>query len=269
MRCVLGLGGQLLMLASHGRPKGGLRAPFGFGVLTLLLLPSELGYQDLTGLIARQPQVSERSQKASFVSAFGTIHEQRFSLPEPVGASIPPSLGFTLVGFNPHGSVLTGSLVERALEENAGRGHGGSMVDRSRKGDFAASRKGDRLIALKSDHVKSLPHAHDLHQGSPEQSQGEQQAASAPQQGVERQDLAPVLPNSAAAATQMAEEPSEPAAEIHGYSAASGGEYRVASVSPQNSKTAYPVLAPSRQDDKGIVGNAAGETGVRAETRFA
>ena len=42
------------------------------------------------------------------------------------------------------------------------------------------------------------------------------------------------------------EEPSGPAAEIRGYSAASGGEYRVATVSPQNSRTAYPVLGPSR-----------------------
>jgi spore germination cell wall hydrolase CwlJ-like protein len=270
------------MLASRGRPKGALRAPFGFGVLILLLLPSELGYQDLAGLIARQSQISERSQKAAFVvSAFGTIHEQRFSLPQPVGASIPPSLGFTLAGFDPNASDLTGSILERALGENATRGYGESLVDRSRKGDFAVSRKGDRLIALKSDYAKSPAQPQESQQSksqqsksqqSPpddEQSQGEQRAASLAREGVERQAIAPVSPNPAATAAQSAEEPSQPAAEIRGYSQASGGEYRVASVSPQNSKTAYPVLAPSRQDGKSIAGDAGSESGVRPVASFA
>jgi spore germination cell wall hydrolase CwlJ-like protein len=239
------------MLASHGRPKGGLRPPFGFGVLILLLLPSELGYQDLAGLVARQPPVTERSQKAAFVSPFGTIHEQRFSLPQPVGASIPPSLGYTLAGFDPNDSDLTGSIRERVLGENATRDYGESMVDRSRKSDFAVSRKGDRLIALKSDLVKSLPQPQDSQQGPPD--------------------------NNPPAAARLAEEPSpteqsapsRPAAEIRGYSSASGGEYRVASVSPQNSKTAYPVLAPSRQDDNSIAGDTGSESAVPPVTSFA
>jgi spore germination cell wall hydrolase CwlJ-like protein len=262
------------MLASHGRPKGGLRPPFGFGVLILLLLPSELGYQDLAGLIARQPLVTERSQKAALVSPFGTIHEQRFSLPQPVGASIPPSLGYTLVGLDPNATDLTGSIRERVMGENATRAYGESMVDRSRKGDFAASRKGDRLIVVKSDPVKSLPQPQVSQRGPPDdkQSQGERHIAS--QQGLERQAVAPDSP---AAAAQLAEEPSlgeeaapsRPAAEIRGYSLASGGEYRVASVSPQNSKTAYPVLTPPRQDGKSIAGDTGSETGARPVTSFA
>jgi spore germination cell wall hydrolase CwlJ-like protein len=262
------------MLASLGRPKGSLRAPFGFGVLILLLLSSQIGHQDLGGLIARQP-VGERSQKALVASPFGTIHEQKFSLPQPVGASIPAPLGYTLVGLDPNGTDVAGSILERVLRENATRSYGESMVDRSRKGDFAVSHKGDRLIALKTP--------------DDEQSQGEQRTASLAQRRIERQALAPLSPNSPASAAQLAEKAtpvdqsaaSRPAAEIRGYSAASGGEYRVASVAPQNSKTAYPVLAPPRQDSKSdskrdgnsdgknIAGDAGSESGTRPAMSFA
>jgi len=253
------------MRASHGRPKGGLRAPFGFGVLTMLLLPSELGYQDLAGRIAHQPQVSERAQKAAFVSAFGTIHEQRFSLPDPVGTSMP-SFGFTLASFDPAGSGSKPYLAERSLEVEATRGTRGSAVNRSRKGDSAASRKGDRLALVKSEQ-KSPRQAEDLSQGQREQSAGEQQMALVPRQKIDRQELAPVSPDPLG--TRDTEEPSGPAAEIRGYSAASGGEYRVASVSPQNARTAYPVLAPSRQGEKGVAEDAGRETGAQSVTEFA
>jgi spore germination cell wall hydrolase CwlJ-like protein len=240
----------------------------------LLLLPSKLGHQDLAGRIARQP-VSERSQKAALVSPFGTIHEQRFSLPQPVGASIRPTLGFTLVGLDPNGTDVAGSILERVLGENATRSYGASMVDRSRKGDFAVSHKGDRLIALKSDQVKSQPP--DSQRGPPdaEQSQGEERTASLAPQRIERQALAPVSPGSPAAAEQLVKEPSpleqsapsRPAGEMRGYSAASEGEYRVASVSPQNSKTAYPVLVPLRQDGKSDDKSIAGKTGSKSDVR--
>jgi spore germination cell wall hydrolase CwlJ-like protein len=269
------------MLASHGRPKGSLKAPFGFGVLILLMLASEIGHQDLAGLIARQP-AGERSQSALFASPFGTIHEQKFSLPQPVGASIPASLGYTLVGFDPNGPDGAGSILERVLGENATRSYGESMVDRSRKGDFAGSHKGDRLIALKSDQAKSQPQHSQQVPPDDEQPQGEGRTASLAQRRVERQALAPVSP--AASAAQVVEEAtpaeqsesSRPATQIRGYSAASGGEYRVASVAPQNSKTAYPVLAPPRQDGNsddnsdanGLAGDAGGDAGARPAMRF-
>ena len=76
------------------------------------------------------------------------------------------------------------------------------------------------------------------------------------------------MPRNAATA-RLAEEQSRPAAEIRGYSSTSGGDYRVASVSPQNSQTAYPVLAPARQDGKGPAANAGGESGARPVTSLA
>ncbi len=209
-----------------------MRAPFGFGVLTLLLLPSELGYQELANRILRQPQVSDRAQKAGLVSAFGTIHEQRFNVPDPLGASIP-SFGFTLASFDPNASGPKGYPVERSIGGDVTRNGRGSTIDRSRKADFATSGKADRLSLAK--------------RGDPKAPTEQQTAAATP--NVQSQELSPVSRDKGTARTN--EEPSGPAAEIRGYSEASGAEYRVATVSPQNSRTAYPVLAPSREQEKG------------------
>ena len=164
------------MLASHGRPKGGLKAPFGFGVLIVLMLPGGIGSQDLAGLLARQFP-GERSQRSLVASPFDTIHEQRLSSAQPIGAAIPASLGYTLVGFDPNRAEVGGSILERGLGESANRDYSEPRVNRTRKGDFALSHKSDRLVVAKKD-------------------------------------------------------------------------YQVATVSPQNSQTAYPVLAaPSQEGD--------------------
>src|SRR5215510_9967033 len=98
------------MVVSRDRPEGGLRAPFGLGVLLLLMLPSEVGYQDLAAFLARQPPMVDRSQKAAFASPFGTIHEAKLTLPRPVGASVPPSLDYTLIALDPSNAEVTGSI---------------------------------------------------------------------------------------------------------------------------------------------------------------
>ena len=145
------------MVASRNRPEGGLRTPFGLGVLILLLQTSEVGYQDLAALIARQPPVVERLQKAAFASPFGTIHEAKFSIPRPIGAAIPPTLGYALVGLDPSKADITGSIRERILGE--GVLPFGPMIDRSRKGDYGVMRKSDRAVALKGDRLKPVVEA--------------------------------------------------------------------------------------------------------------
>src|SRR5271165_4674072 len=265
-----GAGGQLLMLALHGRPKGGLRAPFGFSIFLLLVLPSKLGYQDSAGLIAGQPARPERSQKAALVSPFGTIHEQRLSVPQPVGATIPLSSGYTLVGFDPNGGESTGAILGHARGERANRPYGETMVDRSRKGDFAVSHKGDRLIAMKGENSRLPPQPQALQGPSDdERSRVVQRAVAPARESVERRALAPVAPSLAGATAEPVEESARPATEIRGYSLASGGEYRVANVSPQNSKTAYPVLAQPRQDGGSTARRTVGEPGDRPAASLA
>jgi spore germination cell wall hydrolase CwlJ-like protein len=241
------------MLALHGRPKGGLRAPFCFGVLTLLLLPSELGYQDLTAALGRQGQLADPAQKAAFVSAFGTIDEQRFTVPDPAGASIPAPLGFTLAGYDPGDPAV--SLIERALGGGASGSPRSAIIDRSGKGNFAVSGKGDRL-AVNTENAKPAAPGNDA----------QRTAALAPQK-IDTQNLSPISPNGTRSAAAAPEEPSGPAAEIRGYSAASGGEYRVANVSPQNSRTAYPVLGSPHQDGSMEVSRE--EAAVRPAARLA
>src|SRR5713101_5145062 len=118
-----------MMGASRDGPEGGVGARFGLGVLMLLLLPSEVGYQDLAALIARAPPVVERSQKGA--------------LAWPVGAAIPPSLGYTLVGLDPNSADITGSIRERILGEGAmlASSFAGPLIDRSKKGDYGVARK--------------------------------------------------------------------------------------------------------------------------------
>ena len=79
------------MAAPVYRPNGVLAGTFGVGILTFLLLPTEVGYQDLVALIAREVAAGERGgmQKATIASPFGTIHPANLSFPQPVGTGVP------------------------------------------------------------------------------------------------------------------------------------------------------------------------------------
>src|SRR5262249_3061556 len=142
------------MVVSRDRPEGGLRAPFGLGVLMLLLLPSAVGQQDLAALIARQPPVIDRALKGAFASPFGMIHEATLSLPRPLGSTVPATVDYTLAGLDPNNADITGSIRERILGERAASA--GPMVDRSRKGGYGVFGKDDRPVALKGDRLKSI-----------------------------------------------------------------------------------------------------------------
>src|ERR1700730_3133209 len=147
------------MLGSRGGPRG-FKDPFGFGVFIVLMLPSGLGRQDLAALIVRQPVPAERSQRANLASPFSTNPEQRVRIADATGASIPVSLGYTLVGLDPRSNDPSGSIQERIARENEMYGSGRSFVDRSRKGNYAVSGKGDLLASVKrGDQPKPLVQA--------------------------------------------------------------------------------------------------------------
>src|SRR5262245_25959190 len=109
------------MVTSRDRPLGGLAVPIGLGILTLsvLLLPSRVGQQDLAALLARQPMAVELAQRTKGASAFGTVQPASLNLPRPVGAASPPPLGYTLAGLDPNNAEITGSIRARLLEERA------------------------------------------------------------------------------------------------------------------------------------------------------
>ncbi|MFN3656497.1 MAG: cell wall hydrolase [Pseudolabrys sp.] len=73
----------------------------GLAALTLALLPSGIGFQDLGALLARQPAVSERLREHLIASPFGTIHAATFSMPQPIGTLIPHPPIYALANFDP------------------------------------------------------------------------------------------------------------------------------------------------------------------------
>src|SRR5712675_588327 len=250
------------MAASRNRPEGGLRAPFGLGVLILLLLTSEVGYQDLAALLARQQPVIERMQKAAFASPFGTIHEMRFNFPQPVGASIPPTLDITLVAHDQ--SDITGSI--RAIGKDVAGA--GPVVDRSGKGDYGITRSGDRVIALKGDRLQSVQPNQIAQEVAPETKPApKQQVAARRERAAPRPVPAPLPPLSLAPPAASVESNDEPAPK--GFALASAGESRP--VSPRQlggARAAYPVLATPRDDDasRDAESSAEAETGVQPVT---
>ena len=95
----------------------GRLAQIGLGALVLAGLPNTIGFQDLGALLARQPAVAERARAHLIASPFGTIHASMFSMPRPVGTTIPPPPLYALANFDP--SDITGSIGSQPLGDSA------------------------------------------------------------------------------------------------------------------------------------------------------
>jgi spore germination cell wall hydrolase CwlJ-like protein len=115
------------------------------GALTLSLLPSTIGFQDLGALLARQPAVAERAREHLIASPFGTIHAAMFSMPRPVGTAIPPPPVYALANFDP--ADITGSIGREPLGDS-GATLQFPTVNRKTKGDSAMSRAREPLPPL-------------------------------------------------------------------------------------------------------------------------
>jgi spore germination cell wall hydrolase CwlJ-like protein len=72
----------------RNRPKGARIAFFGLALLIFALNPTEIGYQDIASLLARQPGVAERWQKRVFGAVSG-LAVATYSLSRPIGTSMP------------------------------------------------------------------------------------------------------------------------------------------------------------------------------------
>ncbi len=140
------------MSAPVYRPSGVLAGTFGVGILTFLLLPSEVAHQDLAALITRDAATLDRPQKHSRASQYGASHGANLNLSPMSGYGIKPPVEFTLAGLDPNGPEITNSIRDRILREGtvlfAPEGVN-PWVDRSRKGDQLTS------TARKNDNVAS------------------------------------------------------------------------------------------------------------------
>jgi spore germination cell wall hydrolase CwlJ-like protein len=140
------------------RPSGVLAGTFGVGILTFLLLPTEVGHQDLAALIAREAAATERvaAQKHTIASTFGTIHPSNLNLPQPIGSAMTPD--YTLARLDPNNVEITGSIRERLLSESAlllAPGEAGyPVVDRRGKSDRTLiAPRADEVAAIKGDRL--------------------------------------------------------------------------------------------------------------------
>ncbi|MCA6118609.1 cell wall hydrolase [Bradyrhizobium sp. WSM 1738] len=124
------------MFVLRNQPKGARFASFGLGLCVFALMPTEIGYQDIASLLARQPGIAERWQKRVFSSA-GTIQVATFSFGRPIGTSSPQTATYRLARLDDQGIDITGSVTRNPIVAPPPRYHAAEfpIVDRTLKGD--------------------------------------------------------------------------------------------------------------------------------------
>jgi len=124
------------MSVMRNRPKGARFAFFGLGLCVFALIPTEIGYQDIASLLARQPGVAERWQQRVF-SAASTIQVATYSFGRPIGTSVPHTASYVLASLDNQGIDITGSVTRNPIVLPPPRYQASDFpkVDRTLKGD--------------------------------------------------------------------------------------------------------------------------------------
>jgi spore germination cell wall hydrolase CwlJ-like protein len=124
------------MFVLRNHPKGARFASFGIGLCVFALMPTEIGYQDIASLLARQPGVAERWQKRVF-SAASSIQLATYSFGRPIGTSTPQSATYRLASLDNQGIGITGSVTRNPIMQTPPRYQASDFpkVDRTLKGD--------------------------------------------------------------------------------------------------------------------------------------
>jgi spore germination cell wall hydrolase CwlJ-like protein len=124
------------MSVMRNRPKGARFAFFGLGLCVFALIPTEIGYQDIASLLARQPGVAERWQQRVF-SAASTIQVATYSFGRPIGTSVPHTASYVLASLDNQGIDITGSVTRNPIVVAPPRYQASDFpkVDRTLKGD--------------------------------------------------------------------------------------------------------------------------------------
>ena len=123
------------MFVLRNQPRGARFASFGLGLCVFALMPTEIGYQDIASLLARQPGVAERWQQRVFSAA--SIHVATFSFGRPIGTFSPQTATYRLASLDNQGIDITGSVTRNPLASPPPRYQASDFpkVDRSLKGD--------------------------------------------------------------------------------------------------------------------------------------
>ena len=104
-------------------------------------MPTEIGYQDIASLLARQPGVAERWQKRVF-SAASIIQLATYSFGRPIGTSTPQTATYRLASLDNQGIDITGSVTRNPIAQPPPRYQASDFpkVDRTLKGDRLVQR---------------------------------------------------------------------------------------------------------------------------------
>jgi spore germination cell wall hydrolase CwlJ-like protein len=131
------------MSVLRNRPKGARFASFGLGLCVFALIPTEVGYQDIASLLARQPGVAERWQKRVFASAVSSIQVATFSFGRPIGTASRASATFQLASLGNQGIDITGAVTRNPIVQAPPRYQASDFpkVNRTLKGDRLANAK--------------------------------------------------------------------------------------------------------------------------------
>jgi spore germination cell wall hydrolase CwlJ-like protein len=124
------------MFVLRTQPKDARFASFGLGLCVFALMPTEIGYQDIASLLARQPGVAERWQKRVYSSA-SNIQVATFSFGRPIGTSSPQTATYRLARLDNQGIDITGSITRNPIAQTPLRYQAADFpkVDRTLKGD--------------------------------------------------------------------------------------------------------------------------------------
>ena len=124
------------MFQLRNRLKDARSAFFGLGLCAFALTPTEIGYQDIASLLARQPGVAERWQSRVF-SAVNTIQVATYSFGRPIGTFAPQTASLRLASLDNQGIDITGSVTRNPITEVPPRYQASDFpkVDRTLKGD--------------------------------------------------------------------------------------------------------------------------------------
>jgi spore germination cell wall hydrolase CwlJ-like protein len=124
------------MLVLRPGPKAARVATFGLGLCVFALMPTEIGYQDIASLLARQPGVAERWQKRVF-SAAASVQLATYSFSLPIGTSAPQSASYRLASLDNQAPDATGTVPRNRVLQAPPRYQASDFpqVDRTLKGD--------------------------------------------------------------------------------------------------------------------------------------
>ena len=121
------------------------RAKIALWAAALALLPTQVAYQDLGALLVQQSGVIARAREHLIASPFGTIHAAMFSLPRPLGTSLPHPPVYALANFDPN--AIAGSIGSQMLGDVAAPLQF-PTVNRKDKGNLLAKRAREPLPPL-------------------------------------------------------------------------------------------------------------------------